>query len=253
MNGRLVLACLVLLAAIGWQVTVPLAGQAPAGAPLPRIWQGVYAAEQASRGADMFQTSCQGCHGPDLSGDRGPALAGEPFLTKWNADSVSRLFRVIRETMPRGAPGTLSDDVALDLVAYILKVNKFPEGTGTARIAANALDDILLVSKDGGAAVPNFSLVEVVGCLTRGADNTWLLSAAQEPVVTQKDTSSAAEASAAAARPPGSRTYALLNANAFGPASYLGHRVYAKGIINSMPGEALLNVTAMETIVPSCN
>jgi hypothetical protein len=254
MTPRFVVVCLLIMGVAGWRLTVPLQGQADqTAAPIPKIWQGVYSAEQAARGRDMFQTTCQGCHGPDLAGGRGPALAGEPFLTKWNADSVSRLFRVIRETMPRGDPGSLTDAVALDLVAYVLQTNKFPVGSGTARIAVDALDDILLVARDGGAAVPNFSLVEVVGCLTRGANNTWLLAAAHDPVVTTKDTSSAAEAAAAAARPSGSQTYALLNVIPFGPASHVGQRMYAKGIINRTPAESLLNVTAMETIAPSCN
>jgi hypothetical protein len=101
--------------------------------------------------------------------------------------------------------------------------------------------------------VPNFSLVEIIGCLTRSPANTWLLSGAQDPVVTTKDTSSAAEVTAAAARPSGSRTYALLNVTPFRPASHQGQRVYAKGIINRTPAEALLNVTALEMVAASCN
>ena len=254
MTGRFVVACLFMLTAVGWQMTAPVRGQADqTDASIPKIWRGVYSAEQAARGRDMFQTTCQGCHGPDLAGGRGPALAGEPFLTKWNADSVRRLYRVVRETMPRGDPGSLTDEVALDLVAYVLQFNKFPVGSGTARITVDALDDILLVAREGAAAVPNFSLVEVAGCLTRGANNTWLLAAAHDPVVTTSDTASPAEAAAAAARPRGSRTYALLNATPFAPASHEGKRMYAKGIINSTPAESLLNVTAMTTLSPSCN
>src|SRR4029453_15198364 len=39
----------------------------------------VYSDEQATRGAASFDTSCAGCHRPDLGGANGPALRGEGF------------------------------------------------------------------------------------------------------------------------------------------------------------------------------
>ena len=32
------------------------------------VWDGVYTAEQALRGAPLYQQSCAECHGPDMSG-----------------------------------------------------------------------------------------------------------------------------------------------------------------------------------------
>ncbi|PYS38745.1 MAG: hypothetical protein DMG14_16535, partial [Acidobacteria bacterium] len=65
------------------------------------IWDGVFTTAQADRGkAALLQNGCNGCHGPDLAGDRGPSLKGERFITSWENSSVNRLFTKIRETMP---------------------------------------------------------------------------------------------------------------------------------------------------------
>jgi hypothetical protein len=66
-------------------------------APQPRIWQGVYTAAQAERGKATFLVTCQRCHNADLSGDRGPALKGERFMTTWGGGGVNRLFEKIRD------------------------------------------------------------------------------------------------------------------------------------------------------------
>src|SRR5215210_8095634 len=90
-------------------------------APQPRIWQGVYTAAQADRGKATFLVTCQRCHNADLSGDRGPALKGERFMTSWGGGGVNRLFEKIRDTMPPFATSTLDDATKLDIVTFILQ------------------------------------------------------------------------------------------------------------------------------------
>src|SRR5688572_26571122 len=102
---------------------VALTPQAPAQ---PGIWQGVYTTAQAERGRATYATTCLRCHNPDLSGDRGPALKGERFMTSWGGGSVTRLFEKIRDTMPPFATSTLDDQAKLDVVAFILQTNGFP-------------------------------------------------------------------------------------------------------------------------------
>ena len=97
-------------------------------APQPRIWQGVYTTAQAERGKATFLVTCQRCHNADLSGDRGPALKGERFMTTWGGGSVKRLFEKIRDTMPPFATSTLDDATKLDIVTFILQTNGFPAG-----------------------------------------------------------------------------------------------------------------------------
>jgi mono/diheme cytochrome c family protein len=100
------------------------------GAQAPQtIWSGVYTEAQAYRGEKVAQTSCVGCHGSGLDGgDSGPKLAGAVFLENWSTQSVAQLFDYVRESMPADAPGTLSKEDTAAVLAYILKVNKMPEG-----------------------------------------------------------------------------------------------------------------------------
>jgi mono/diheme cytochrome c family protein len=44
------------------------------------IWRGVYTAEQADRGREMYTGRCARCHGADLAGSRDYPLAGEGFM-----------------------------------------------------------------------------------------------------------------------------------------------------------------------------
>jgi mono/diheme cytochrome c family protein len=103
------------------------------------VWDGVYVPEQATRGKATFETTCAGCHGADLSGQSGPALAGERFKTKWDFQAVNQLFTEIRTRMPRNNPSTLSDETYLDLVTYILQANAFPSGAEPLRLDATTL------------------------------------------------------------------------------------------------------------------
>jgi len=96
----------------------------------------VYTTAQAKRGASVYLYACSGCHLYDLSGGRdpdgvgdAPALAGEKFLRDWNRETIGVFLNVVRTTMPFDKPGELKADEYLDVVAYLLSVNKFPAGT----------------------------------------------------------------------------------------------------------------------------
>src|ERR1700722_8774874 len=73
-----------------------------------KVWDGVFTTEQAARGKPRFEASCSRCHNNELIGsERGPALKGNGFLSKYENDSLAALFTLIRDTMPRdgGAGG----------------------------------------------------------------------------------------------------------------------------------------------------
>src|SRR5438128_9063223 len=65
------------------------AGQAAQQAGSDRkIWDGVFTAEQAARGKPRFDASCSRCHNVELLGSqRGPALKGNAFWSKYENDS----------------------------------------------------------------------------------------------------------------------------------------------------------------------
>lgn len=90
----------------------------------------------------MSKANCMACHGERLSGDMGPPLAGNDFLSGWNGKPASDLFDKIRTTMPQGKEGTLSANETADLVAYLFQLNKFPSGPVELGVETAALAQI---------------------------------------------------------------------------------------------------------------
>ena len=101
------------------------------GAQAPRTTKdGIYTAEQVTRGQPVYVAACASCHGDDLlGGGFAPALTGETFLSAWTGQKLDGLYSRIKETMPADKPGSLSDQANADLLAYILKTNGFAPGT----------------------------------------------------------------------------------------------------------------------------
>ena len=135
------------------------------------VLDGVYTAAQAERGKSNFLSGrCGGCHQLDLSGDRGPALKGDGFLSHWENGSVNALFKKISETMPPNGPNETTDEAKIDIIAFLLQSNGFPVGKTELKLDADALEAIEIVRKGVTAAAPNFALVQVVGCLTQALE-----------------------------------------------------------------------------------
>ena len=89
---------------------------------------GLYEDEQASRGRDIYMTACVSCHASDLRGNsNSPGLIGMSFLFLWENRPLSELFEKMRKEMPTNAPGSLSTTSYLDLLAFILQRNGYPE------------------------------------------------------------------------------------------------------------------------------
>ena len=90
---------------------------------------GLYATEQASRGKDSYKTACASCHANDLHGNsNSPGLVGVSFLFLWENRPLSVLFEKMSKEMPTNRPGSLATTTYLDLLAFILQQNGYPEG-----------------------------------------------------------------------------------------------------------------------------
>src|ERR1700675_1447340 len=91
---------------------------------------GPFTAEQATAGRAIYQSTCAACHLPDMKGSfEAPPLDGGHFLNTWRNRPTSDLFTRIRNTMPVSNPGSLSDQDAVNLVAFILQANGAIAGT----------------------------------------------------------------------------------------------------------------------------
>jgi quinoprotein glucose dehydrogenase len=217
------------------------------------IWDGVFTAAQAERGkAALLQNGCNGCHGAELEGGRGPALKGERFITQWENGSLNRLFLKIRETMPPLNAEQVTPAAKVDIVAYLLQVNGFP--TGLTALNMEDLENIQIVRRDAEAAgPPNFSLVAAIGCLMQSPDKRWILTNASDPVVTKDETPTPAALKAAASRPLGSRILQLVSVSpSFRADSLRSHKVEVRGLLYRDANSIEVNLTSLDTVGPSC-
>lgn len=122
------------------------------GAP-QRAQDGVYSAEQQRRGERAYRRLCAKCHLTDLSGversgagdgEVPPALAGPEFLDRWKTSSVGALVLTVKRSMPQDAPGTLTVEMSVDLVSYLLAMNDMPAGAADLPTAAEKLETIVI-------------------------------------------------------------------------------------------------------------
>ncbi len=105
--------------------------QAPAGvrAQTKVVADGVYTAEQATRGAAAYEKACASCHMSDLRGESfAPALNGDAFALRWENGKLADLHKIIKGTMPADSPGSLGAQEYADIVAFLLKANGYPAG-----------------------------------------------------------------------------------------------------------------------------
>ena len=249
-GGAAVFALAVLVLSAGSDVRA----QGPS-ASAKTIWDGIYTQAQSERGRTTFVASCGRCHNNELAGsERGPALSGDGFWQRWDNDSFDKLFTKVRDTMPQQAVESLSDDKKADALAYVLAKNGAPAGPKELGIEIPELEGITIVRKGGGpGGVANFNLVQVVGCLSAGANDTWSLTQASNPTTTREETIDAAAVSRAAGVAPGNQTFQLVSVlPSHRSESKVGQRVEARGLLYKSPTESLLNLTALKTVAPSC-
>ncbi|MCY3842822.1 MAG: cytochrome c [Acidobacteria bacterium] len=244
-RATLAAAAVIALAPAG---AVPAAAQ---GADEPSVWDGVYSEAQAERGRQLYEASCARCHGDDLSGANARPLAGESFIRDWGGLKLDGVLTRAR-TMPPGAAGSLGDAGYVDIIAYVLAVNAFPHGE--AELTASRAGEVLVYGEDGPDAVPNFAMVQVVGCLSR-EETTWFVTDGSEPIRTRDPDASAGDIlELTRAMPLGGNTFELMYVFP-SPDPYAGHRVEAKGFLirRAEAGAAdAINVTAVASLSPAC-
>jgi hypothetical protein len=142
MSGRSVIGVGVWVLAVCLRVA---AAQDPAAtAPMRSTTTGVYTAAQADAGSDIFAATCiGGCH--NIADHKGIA-----FKQRWEGHPVWELFNTIHTKMPKDDAGSLSDEDAAGLVAYLLKLNGLPAGKDPLPTDEAALRKIKIDLPPGG-------------------------------------------------------------------------------------------------------
>ena len=116
-----------------------------AGQQTRTVWDGVYTAEQATRGEMLYVERCARCHGDALAGmESAPALTGTAFYSNWEGETLEAFFERIRSSMPQDKPGSLTRPQNADILAYILRVGGYPSGAGALEGQAGALSGITI-------------------------------------------------------------------------------------------------------------
>ena len=108
--------------------------------------EGVYTADQATKGEAVYKENCAACHGDNLEGSGPmPPLAGKDFLANWQGKTVGDLFEKTSSSMPATAPGTLTPEQTTNLMAFLLSQGKYPAG---AAALPSTADDLKKISID---------------------------------------------------------------------------------------------------------
>jgi mono/diheme cytochrome c family protein len=250
------IAGLVIAGSLIWAAASPGAGGRPAAAinqgdrkPAKTVWDGVYTSAQAARGKEQYELNCVTCHG---SGE-GPPLVGESFMRRWFEDTLQDVFFKMQKSMPENAPGSLPDAAYVDVIGYLLEATGFPAGSEELTADKQKLSDVMIVGKGGpGGPVPDFSLVQVVGCLSQRPDKAWVLTNASEPVRSREPGDAPAAALAALGeRPLGTQGFRLLDVTT-GAQTHAGKKVVARGLIIRQPTETRINLTSLQPIGGGC-
>ncbi len=115
------------------------AARAQEPAPTRTTNDGVYSRAQWLRGQDLYAGNCRSCHTPE-------SHAGTLFNLTWNGRTLSDLFAYIRGSMPKTDPGSMSSQEYVDVLAYILRLNRMPAGQDDLPTDSTALHTIRFVT-----------------------------------------------------------------------------------------------------------
>ena len=148
------------LAAVLAYAVLPRAAPQPSAAS-KTFREGVFTAEQASRGEQVYAGKCSACHGENLLGiEMAPALAGPNFRASWDKQPLLTLANRIKTTMPPFAPNSLSTNQITDLLSYILKANDVRAGNVALSLPISDMHRrLLLPSRKRKASGPPTELI----------------------------------------------------------------------------------------------
>ena len=220
--------------------------------PVRSTWDGVYTPAQALRGQLAYVENCQSCHRANLSG-YGGVLIGAYFMESWRDESLDKFFALMKRTMPGNRPGSLTDRQYIDITAWVLLSNHFPEGR--QELTATDLSQVLVAGKEGPNAILDFgSLVKVSGCLLQTGPNDWTVFHGSQPVKTKDpDDSTGEELTAARAASPGRQIFRLQDSAFFHPERGKDRLVEAKGFLTKQPDGGKLFVTSIQPVGGPCS
>ena len=132
-----------------WSLTFILSSTVLSGQELK---QASFSADQAARGAELYQQNCAACHLANLTGSfEAPNLADTGFRSNWANRRVDEFVDMLQRTMPPQAPGSLDQSQYLDISAFLLEANNISASATALSLSAGSV--LFLDNKAGAARV----------------------------------------------------------------------------------------------------
>jgi mono/diheme cytochrome c family protein len=227
----------------------PASGGAPTQGGGVSVWDGVYTAAQADRGRAVYASHCSRCHGEAQASRENP-LSGERFADHWEARTLADLFRRVAAMPPGAAAAAVDTADKRDAMAFVLRLNGFPEGSAELPADDEGLAAIRITGENGPAPVKTGTLVKVAGCLRARDGREWELTDAAAPERTVLP-APPIDPGPPAASTPGTRTVALLNVFP-NPTVHHGHTMRAVGFLVRNANGDSVNVVSLDLVAPGC-
>lgn len=114
------------------------------------LQQASFSADQAARGAALYQQNCAACHLANLTGSfEAPNLADTSFRSNWANRRVEEFVDLLQRTMPPQAPGSLDQSQYLDISAFLLEANNIGASATALSLSAG---NVLFLDTEAGTA-----------------------------------------------------------------------------------------------------
>jgi len=85
-----------------------------------------YTPAQADAGRADFAGNCALCHGENGRLLPTALIIGPEFMGRWQSRTTADLYNQLRATMPPEGPGSLSETIYVNVIAYLLQANGVP-------------------------------------------------------------------------------------------------------------------------------
>jgi S-disulfanyl-L-cysteine oxidoreductase SoxD len=102
------------------------------------INDGIYTDGQAKAGEKLYAQHCLTCHDKKYF---------RPVLKVWDGQPLGILYTIMSASMPESNPGALPRKEYVEILAYILSLNRYPSGDSELGYEDGMLDDITIASR----------------------------------------------------------------------------------------------------------
>jgi len=93
---------------------------------------------QAEAGEALYEQHCLTCHDKKYF---------RPVLKTWSGQPLGILYTMMSASMPQSNPGSLPRKDYVEILAYILSLNRYPAGDSELDYEDGALDEITIVER----------------------------------------------------------------------------------------------------------